>query len=66
MSDTTAPPPVVAEDAPRFSWPMRLFLFVLLFDIIFRSFQKRKRRQLFAHRTTDGLAQIRNRAPGKK
>ena len=37
MSDTTAPKPVVAEGAPRFSWPMRLFLFVLLFDIIFRS-----------------------------
>ena len=27
--------------------------------------QKRKRRQLFGHRTTGGIAQIRNRAPGK-
>jgi hypothetical protein len=27
-----------APKPPRFSWPMRIFLFVLLFDIIFRSF----------------------------
>jgi hypothetical protein len=31
-----AKPP--APNPPRFSWPMRIFLFLLLFDIVFRSF----------------------------
>lgn len=35
----TAPPDAPAAPYPtRFSWPMRVFLFVLVFDIVFRSF----------------------------